>query len=154
MRRTLTALTLAAALPLLAACAGGGAAGGEDTVTVEPGGTAPSGAGTELTIELDESGTGETSTFHLTCDPAGGDHPDAEAACQALADAGGAAAFTPVAADMMCTQIYGGPQTARVIGTVDGQQVEGDFKRTDGCEIGRWDAIAPLLGSAGGAQGS
>ena len=25
------------------------------------------------------------------------------------------------------------------------------FDRTNGCEIARWDALAPLLGSAGGA---
>lgn len=149
MRRALAALTLVATLTTA------GCAGGDDTVSVEPGDTTTSGgAATELTVELDEAGTGETRTFTLTCDPAGGDHPDPEAACRALAEAGGVAAFAPVAADMMCTEIYGGPQTARVTGTVDGEPVDTTFSRTDGCEIARWDALAVLLGSAGGASGA
>ncbi|UER55486.1 hypothetical protein HJG43_14130 [Kineosporiaceae bacterium SCSIO 59966] len=150
MRAALVTATLAVTL-LLTACAGG-----DDTVTVEP--AEPPGStagGTELTIRLDESGAGDAvRTFTLTCDPPGGDHPDPEAACRALADTGGAAAFDPVPDDMMCTEIYGGPQRATVTGTVDGTAVDAEFSRTDGCEIARWDALAPLLGSKGGAEGA
>ena len=106
---------------------------------------------TQLTIVLDENGDGATRTFTLTCDPAGGDHPDAEAACAALA-AGGIAAFAPTPPDVACTEIWGGPQVATVDGTVDGERVIATFTRANGCEISRWDALAPLLGSAGGAQ--
>ena len=43
----------------------------------------PSAGGSELTIVVDD-GTGSTPTWQLTCDPTGGDHPDAEAACAAI----------------------------------------------------------------------
>ncbi len=33
----------------------------------------------------------------------------------------------------------------------DGTPVSGAFARTNGCEISRWDALAPLLGSGGEA---
>lgn len=111
--------------------------------------TGPASVPADLTIVLDESGEGDARTFTLTCDPTGGDHPDADAACAALAETwpGG---FEPVPADTLCTQQYGGPQTATVEGTVDGRAVRASFSRTDGCEISRWEALAPLLGSIGG----
>ncbi len=58
-------------------------------------------------------------------------------------------AFDPVPADMACTQIYGGPDEARVQGTLRGQPVDSSFKRTDGCEIARWATVAFLLGRGG-----
>ncbi|WP_024286723.1 SSI family serine proteinase inhibitor [Cellulomonas sp. KRMCY2] len=120
--------------------------------TAEPTSTpSSSDDGTSLTITLDETGLGTTRTFMLTCDPPGGDHPDPDAACAALAAAGGADAFVAPPRDEMCTEIYGGPQVATVEGTVDGTRVRARFSRTNGCEISRWDALAPLLGSAGGA---
>jgi hypothetical protein len=41
--------------------------------------------------------------------------------------------------------VYGGPQVAEVRGTWDGVDVDARFQRTDGCEIARWDRLAPLL---------
>lgn len=153
MRRPATTRTLLVATLLAAVVAG--CAGGGDTVDVEPGDTqSPTGPRTELTVELDETGSGSTRTWRLTCDPVGGDHPDPEAACRAVREAGGAAAFDPVPPDRMCTEIYGGPQVAVVRGTVDGTAVDATFTRTDGCQIARWDALAPLLGSTGGASGA
>jgi hypothetical protein len=52
----------------------------------------------------------------------------------------------PVPPDVACTQIYGGPGTARVRGELRGQQVDASFKRTDGCQIERWDRNRVLLG--------
>lgn len=103
----------------------------------------------DLTVVLDESGEGQTKTWTLTCEPAGGDHPDVDAACAALA-AAGLDAFDPTPKDVACTEIYGGPQTATVEGTVDGTSVRASFSRSNGCEISRWDTLAPLLGSIGG----
>jgi hypothetical protein len=54
----------------------------------------------------------------------------------------------------LCTQQYGGPQIAVVTGIFHGRPVSSIFRRTDGCEIARWNAMAPLLGSAGGAWGN
>ena len=120
--------------------------------TAEPTGTPPSDTGTSVTIVLDETGSGASRTLELTCDPPGGDHPDPAAACAALTAAGGAAAFAAPPRDETCTEIYGGPQVAFVEGTVDGQTVRARFSRTNGCEISRWDALGPLLGSTGGVM--
>lgn len=149
--RTMTAAVVV--LVLVAGCGslGDGGSGGDGDGG--DGGTDPgTGSGsTSLTIVLDETGAGDEVTFTLTCDPPGGDHPDPEGACAALEAAGGVDAFAPTPADRACTEIYGGPQTATVEGTVDGTDVSATFSRVNGCEIARWDALAPLLGSSGGA---
>jgi hypothetical protein len=100
---------------------------------------------TSLTITVDR-GDGEPPVESaLACDPPGGTHPDPEAACAALAELD-PEAFMPLAADQMCTQIYGGPETATVRGTWRGARVDASFSRQNGCEIARWDAVAGLLG--------
>lgn len=53
----------------------------------------------------------------------------------------------------LCTQQYGGPQVAVVTGSIDGRPVNSTFTRTDGCEIARWRAMAPLLGGTPGSRG-
>ena len=133
--------------------------GAGDPGTPSPGegsgsaGTAPAPeVSADLTVSLDETGTGTYVTWTLTCDPAGGDHPDPAAACAALVAAGGADAFAPIPRDQMCTEIYGGDQVARVVGTVGRGTGGATFARTNGCEIARWDPLAPLLGSTGGVQ--
>ncbi|NLE72426.1 MAG: hypothetical protein GX609_10130 [Actinomycetales bacterium] len=103
----------------------------------------------DLTVVVDATGEGATTTWTLTCSPTGGDHPDAEAACGAIAAAGGADAFAPTPRDVACTEIWGGPQRATVTGTVGGVGVTARFDRTNGCEISRWDALEPLFGNAG-----
>jgi len=175
------ALTLALAAGVLAAAAGcqtprdgdgGWAAPGDegptapsaapdDPVSTEPGSggddpadppradVAPVAA--DLTVTVDATGEGATTTWTLTCEPVGGDHPDAEAACAAIAAAGGAEAFAPLPRDVVCTEEWGGPQTATVTGTVDGVGVRASFDRHNGCAIGRWDALEPLFGGSGGA---
>ena len=58
--------------------------------------------------------------------------------------------FAPVPKNSVCTEIYGGPQRARVVGTVKGQVVRATFSRTNGCEIARWQRISPWLVPPGG----
>lgn len=138
-------------LVLLAGCGG-------DAGTVDPGGPTvtptptPTGttsaADTDLTIRVDD-GSGGVQEWTLTCDPPGGTHPDPEAACAALAGAS-REALRPPPPDLVCTQQYGGPQTATVTGVVDGAQVQAQLSRTDGCEISRWDALLPVLVVEGG----
>jgi hypothetical protein len=110
------------------------------------GGTATS--PTSLTITAQAGPDAAAQTWTLTCDPAGGTHPDSQAACAALAAAKDP--FAPVRKDVACTEIYGGPQTATVVGTYRGEQVSATYSRTDGCQIARWDAIAPVLVVEGG----
>lgn len=104
----------------------------------------------DLTVVVDATGEGATTTYTLTCEPLGGHHPDAAAACGAIAAAGGPAAFEPVPMGVACTEQWGGPQTATVTGTVAGETVTAEFNRTNGCEISRWEALEPLFGEDAG----
>jgi hypothetical protein len=45
----------------------------------------------------------------------------------------------------MCTQIYGGPQTARITGRVGARRINRKLSRTNGCRIGEWSRMAPLV---------
>jgi Subtilisin inhibitor-like len=86
---------------------------------------------------------GASEEVALTCDPPGGTHPRPEEACLALqADP---SALEPLPRDSVCTQIYGGPEEAEVVGTLDGEQVHATFSRQNGCEIDRWDRFAAVL---------
>lgn len=109
--------------------------------TVTPS-TSPTAGGGELVVELDD-GSGEVTTWRLTCDPPGGDHPDPDAACAALE--GHPEALAPVPRDRMCSQQFGGPMTATLSGTWRGDAVSSRFSLTNGCEIARWQALAGLL---------
>ena len=107
----------------------------------------PGSTGADLTIVIDD-GVGQQRTWTLTCDPAGGTHPDAVEACAVLV-ANGAAALPPKRKDVACTQVYGGPERATITGTWQGRPVRSSFSRTDGCEIRRWDLLRGLLPPAG-----
>lgn len=122
-------------------------------------GSASAGAGTEpstaLTVSYWEKGLpsiGATDpvTWTLRCRPARGTLPRPGVACSRLAE-GGRELFTPVPRDAICTQIYGGPQIARVIGVVEGKRVWATFSRTNGCHISRWNRLFPWLLPRGGA---
>jgi hypothetical protein len=49
------------------------------------------------------------------------------------------------ARDRACTQIYGGPQTLRVTGTIDGRRFDRRITRTDGCGIADYGRVARAL---------
>ena len=123
-----------AALLLVAAFALGGCGDGDSDLPQETATT------TELKITVQLAEDGRPIVLNLTCDPAGGDHPNPEAACAKLAEAG-APVFDPVPSDQVCTKIFGGPQTATITGSYQGQEVDAAFSRADGCEIDRWDAL-------------
>ena len=94
----------------------------------------------DLTITYWPAGRGgESRSATLQCDPDGGSHPGAAAACDALLQHEDA--LQPVAGDVACSEIYGGPQLA----TISGPNVHATLSRTNGCEIARWEALAPLI---------
>ena len=95
---------------------------------------------TDLTIVVD-AGSGSTRTWTLRCDPPGGTLPRAEAACARLT----AGALRPLPPGTICTQVYGGPQKARVRGRLRGRPVDVRFSRVNGCEIHRWDSVRYLF---------
>ena len=141
----------AAVLALLAGCGTTTSPSAPDTPdTAAPGTTPPVGVELTVTRGVDAaSGTaGEATTWTLTCDPVGGDHPTADAACDLLATAG-LTLFDPIPRDSVCTEIYGGPEVALVVGTVAGEAVDARFTRTNGCEIARWDSAEALIGAPG-----
>ena len=77
---------------------------------------------------------GGARDWRLHCDPARGSLPRPAAACTRLAALD--RPFAPVPKDVGCTQIFGG------------RRVWATFKRTDGCEIARWNRhrfLFPIL---------
>ncbi|GGW52373.1 hypothetical protein GCM10010503_31760 [Streptomyces lucensis JCM 4490] len=104
-------------------------------------------AGDHLTVVVRHAGTGRDGTYEVFCHPDGGGHPDVAGACRALDSHArwGRDPFAPVDPDSVCTQLYGGPATARVTGSWAGRRVDATYDRGDGCEIGRWDRMVPLL---------
>jgi len=106
------------------------------------GGSAPV---TELTVRVDPDGKGPepAKQARISCDADGRGEGCAAAAGLRPAD------FEPTAADIACTEQFGGPQTAKVSGSLEGERVEGSFSRRDGCEIARWDKLAAVLEQAG-----
>ncbi|MDN3352965.1 SSI family serine proteinase inhibitor [Actinomadura sp. DC4] len=109
----------------------------------------PGSGGTKLTITVRMSPTADPITRTLTCDPAGGTAPDAATVCTQLtkvAAVKGGDPFAPTPKGQMCTQIYGGPQTATIKGTYKGKPVDTTFGRKNGCETKRWNDLAALFG--------
>jgi hypothetical protein len=101
---------------------------------------------TALTIAYWENGTGsgEPERWTLRCNPARGTLARPAVACRRLGTAS-ARIFAPVPSSAICTQIYGGPQVARITGSVKGKRVWATFSRQDGCNISRWDGVSPWL---------
>ena len=115
--------------------------------------TACSAAGSarDVTIDLriavwpEGRGTGnEVRRFTLHCNPLRGNLPHGDRACYFLAVT--SRPFATVPRDAACTQVYGGPQVARVLGRLRGRSVDATFRRTNGCETARWERVAFLLG--------
>ncbi|XAS64461.1 serine protease inhibitor [Pseudarthrobacter sp. So.54] len=112
----------------------------------------------DLTIRLTEAPGATEYLFQLAASGgtlAGGcTLPDSAAALAAVAEHGEEIFFPKPGPPKMCTQQYGGPQVAVVTGWFFGREVHSRFSRTDGCEISRWRAMAPLLGGVAGSTGA
>jgi hypothetical protein len=104
-------------------------------------------SGDRLTVTVHDAGSERDGTFELRCHPSGGSHPHADDACATLDrnTTWGKDPFAPVPPGTMCTMLYGGPATAHVTGTWAGRPVDARFDRADGCQIGRWNGMVPLL---------
>ena len=132
------------------------------TAAVTPATTEPSAAqsatGVDLTITLTESPQATPRTFRLVSSgstPATESSlPDPAAALAAVEKHGEKIFFALPDPNRICTQQYGGPQIAVVTGWFHGREVEASFSRTDGCEISRWEALAPLFGALAGGTGA
>ena len=119
------------------------------TVSATASAAPTSGTSLRITFWADSSKPLDRWAWTLRCNPAGGSLQRPARACARLL-AGGVKLFAPVPKNSLCTEIYGGPQRARVVGTVKGQPVRATFTRTNGCEIARWQRISPWLVPPGG----
>lgn len=141
MRRLLLVLPL-----LLVACGSpstgsGDGPGGDDSLATGGGTTR---ADNDLVVEVDLGDGSPQQRWTLTCVGfVSGNHPEAERACEHLTSLD--EPFAPLPADVVCTQVYGGPQTARVTGLWGGDPVDLQLSRTDGCRISQWDSLVPLV---------
>jgi hypothetical protein len=114
---------------------------------VRPAGNAPASSSPpddHLTVELDRGDGSAVARWTLTCaEPAEGTHPAAQEACDHLSELDDP--FAPIPDDRVCSEQYGGPQTATVTGRWAGRPVDLDLSRVDGCRIAQWNGLGPLL---------
>lgn len=97
-----------------------------------------------LTVTYDD-GAGDVRTYTVACGVPY-DVGDGGPACEQLERIGGPVG--PVPSGQACSMIYGGPQSARVTGMWDGRLVDETYRRTNGCEVARWERMEPVLPSA------
>ena len=102
-----------------------------------------------LTIVVSPGDGGTVAHWTLRCGPAGGTLPHAALACRKLARLD--APFAPVPPGTVCTELFGGPQTARVTGRYRGHRVWARFSHKNGCETGRWQRLAFLFTGGNGS---
>ncbi|MEQ8840230.1 MAG: hypothetical protein RIB98_04560 [Acidimicrobiales bacterium] len=133
---------------------------GDDPPTDE----GPLGAGpypiADLTIEYEHASAGVTSTYRITClgDTATVDGDDVgvtdQAACTALAESAVQARLIDgVPTDRLCTENYGGDDTATITGRIDDVAVDTTVDRANGCGIDEWDnLLSDLLPAPIGVQ--
>ncbi|PYI37851.1 serine protease inhibitor [Arthrobacter psychrolactophilus] len=111
-----------------------------------------------MTITLTESPGATPRVFRLVADgatpSAASNLPDSAAALAAVEQHGEKIFFALPDPTRVCTQQYGGPEIAVVTGWFEDQEVNASFSRTDGCEISRWQALAPLFGALAGSTGA
>lgn len=135
---------------VLAGCGGGA----DDPIPVEPDDGIGDGAGpppgssadVDLEITVDHPDI-EAYTYSIACsgDEAsvdGVEGIDAAAACTQLSQPGVQERLVEgPPTDRVCTEIYGGPDTATISGTIDGSSVDTVIDRTNGCGISEWDEL-------------
>ena len=100
----------------------------------------------QASLEISVSNGGKetvTKVWTLDCPEAGGSLPDAEQACHNLARLDDP--FGAVPKTIACTEVYGGPEVGEVHGTFRDKPVNTEFRRTNGCEIARWNRVRFLF---------
>jgi hypothetical protein len=136
-----TCMRVLLVLPLLLVTACGSSSGPSDALP------ATSRADDDLVVQYDAGDGSPVQSWTLTCvGSVEGSHPQAEQACARLKSL--EQPFAPLPADRICTQQYGGPQTATVTGLWRGEPVDVSLSRVDGCVIAQWDSLVPLVPAA------
>jgi len=124
----------------------GGIALGVLALVLAASGSAATSSVTSLKITYWPKGEGSVGqkTWTLRCEPARGTVARPGDACRKLAT-GGRKLFAPVPRPAICTEIYGGPDLARITGVLEGRRVWASFNLTNGCHIERWSRFSPWL---------
>ena len=112
----------------------------------------------ELTIRHRAPQADVDLTYTVTCSPGeatlgGADvEVDAQAACEALGDPAVVDwLLDGPPEDQICTEQFGGEDTATIQGTIESAPVDATVDRANGCGISTWDdLLAPLLPPAVG----
>lgn len=86
----------------------------------------------------------QQGSWTLDCRVAVGTHPQAGEACAVLADID-LDTLKNIPGNRACTEMFGGPQTATIRGTVRGTPVNVTMGRANGCQISQWDAMGAVL---------
>ncbi|MBC7630007.1 hypothetical protein [Aeromicrobium sp.] len=129
MRRRSSSTAALAVVALVALGSGCGGGSGDNSAAQQ----------TVLTFRFTDGGGASTVT--LTCP---GKDTGTKSACAQLAKVA-PDVFSPVPKAKVCTQIFGGPEKLAVSGHYDNTIVSAGLSRENGCEIDRWDMIAPVL---------
>lgn len=127
-----TALAIAALVVAATAC---GASQGAAVQTPE----------TQLTISYwpEGRGTEEPKTWTLRCDPVGGTVPRVATICSKLD--GQVKPFRRPSKNVVCSDQYGGPQQALIVGNHKGNRIWTVISMRNGCEISRAKRLAFLV---------
>ena len=101
----------------------------------------------DLTITV-EHPDADTVEYRISCegdtaDVIGNDAISGVAACARLAEPMVQTRLItpPAPEDRVCTEIYGGPDVARLVGTLNEVAVDTTIDRTNGCGISDWDNL-------------
>jgi len=129
------AAALAVAGVLAVAACGGSGSGAASGTTAPP--------KVLLNVVVTPSPGAKPEHWTLHCDPTGGSHPDAAAACRQLLKAKNP--FGPIPRGIMCPMIAAGPAQASVTGTYFGQHVAGTFSQSSGCSAMKWAQLGEVF---------
>ncbi len=107
----------------------------------------------DLKVSIKPKAEAEAKEYVLACSDNAVDSastlPNAAGACTRVLELGTDFFLAKPDPNKMCTQQYGGPETAEVTGTINGQKISASFSQVDGCEIARWNAVQPIVGTGG-----
>jgi hypothetical protein len=143
------AIALAGGLALLAVLAAGVPAAPASTRSVDAPGAAAA-PSVRLTIDFARRPGSPRHVAHLRCTRTGA---RADGFLRAVGGARACAHARRIAGLLArrrdrhraCSQIYGGPERALVVGTIGGRRIRRGFTRTNGCGIADWRRAMPLL---------
>jgi len=106
------------------------------------GSVAPVAPKVSLDITVSTTPSAPTKHWTLQCEPTGGTHPNAAAACAVLLKAKNP--FAPLPKGIMCPMIRVGTKTAIIEGTYYGKHVDTRFT-PGGCDLAKWNEIAQIF---------